>query len=741
MTEVRVERDIAGRTLRLETGKLARQSHGAVMVTYGDTVVLATVLTAKPEREIDFFPLYVDYRESQYSAGKIPGGFFKREGRPSTKEILTMRLIDRPIRPLFPHDFRDEVQIQCMVLSSDNQNDPDLLALIGASAALMISPTPFDGPVGAAKVGYIDGQFVVNPTHDELENSQMDLLTAGPKEALNMIEMDGMEMDDSVVAQAIELAHKTSREIIELIEELASKVQVEKTYEPTPLPEELKTLTERRCAEKLRELKLIPGKADRNNAMNELRQTLIDELIPEGSDPETLPYTEAQIKEAFYKLEGKIQRALILSGKRPDGRSAEDLRPLQFEVGVLPRTHGSAIFARGETQALVTATLGTPRDQPIIDGLLDEYKKPFFLHYNFPPFSVGELRPIRGPGRREIGHGALAEKSLQAVLPGAEDFPYTVRVVADILESNGSTSQAATTGGTMALMDAGVPIKAPVAGISIGMVSDENNENYVLLTDIVGEEDFHGDMDFKVAGTTTGITGIQLDMKARGIPQDRIVKTLEQARRARCEILRQMGEVIRAPREELSEFAPRMLTIKIDPSKIGKVIGPGGKTINKIQDETGASIDIEEDGTIFIACRGEGAEQARDMVKAITEDPEVGNVYKGKVVSIRDFGAFIEILPGTEGLCHVSELAENYVENVNDVCQIGDEMEVKVINIDDQGKVKVSRKAVLVPGHEPEVVKSRSGGGGRDRGGRDRGGRGGDRGRGGKSRGGDRRRD
>ncbi len=741
MAEVRVEREIAGRTLRLETGKLAKQANGAVLVTYGDTVVLATVLTAKPQREMDFFPLYVDYRESQYSAGKIPGGFFKREGRPSTKEILTMRLIDRPIRPLFPYDYRDEVQIQCMVLSSDNQNDPDLLALIGASASLMISPAPFGGPVGAAKVGYVDGQFVVNPTHDQLANSQMDLLIAGPKTALNMIEMDGMEMDEAVVAEGLDLAQKTSCQIIELIEELASKVQVTKSYEPTVLPAELKAVTEQRCAEKLRELKLIPGKADRNNAMDALRQTLIDELIPANADPETLPYTEAQIKEAFYKLEGKVQRALILSGKRPDGRGHEDLRPLQFEVGVLPRTHGSAIFARGETQALVTATLGTPRDQPIIDGLLDEYKKPFFLHYNFPPFSVGELRPIRGPGRREIGHGALAEKSLQAVLPSAEAFPYTVRLVADILESNGSTSQAATTGGTLALMDAGVPIKAPVAGISIGMVADENNEKYVLLTDIVGEEDFHGDMDFKVAGTTNGITGIQLDMKAPGIAQDRIVATLAQAKRARCEILRQMAEVIQGPREELSEFAPRMLTIKIDPAKIGKVIGPGGKTINKIQDETGASIDIEEDGTIFISCKGEGAEHARDMVRGITEDPEIGSVYKGKVVSIRDFGAFIEILPGTEGLCHVSELAENYVENVNDVCQIGDEMDVKVINIDDQGKVKVSRKAVLVPGYEPEVVnKSRSGGGGRggDRGGNRGGGRGGDRRGGGGNRGGGR---
>jgi len=733
MTEVRVERDIAGRTLRLETGKVARQSHGAVMVTYGDTVVLATVLTAPSQREIDFFPLYVDYRESQYSAGKIPGGFFKREGRPSTKEILTMRMIDRPIRPLFPYDFRDEVQIQCMVLSSDNQNDPDMLAMIGASAALTISPAPFDGPIGSAKVGYVDGEFVVNPTHTDLETSVLNLLVAGPKEAMNMIEMDGREIDEDVVARGLELAQQTSCQVIEMIEELASKVDVKKTYEPTPLPEELKTLAERKCGEKIRELKLIPGKADRFEALMELRQTLLDELIPSGADPETLPYTEAQIKEAFYKLEGRIQRELILSGKRPDGRAPEELRPLYFEVGVLPRTHGSALFARGETQALVTATLGTPRDQPIIDGLLEEYKKPFFLHYNFPPFSVGEIRPIRGPGRREIGHGALAEKSLEAVLPTPEEFPYTVRVVADILESNGSTSQAATTGGTMALMDAGVPIKAPVAGISIGMVSDETDDRYVLLTDIVGEEDFHGDMDFKVAGTANGITGIQLDMKARGIGQDRIVATLQQAKQARLAILEQMAEVICKPREELSEYAPRMLMIKINPEKIGKVIGPGGKMINKIQDETGASIDIEEDGTIFIACKGEGAVEARDRIAAITEDAEVGKVYKGKVVSIRDFGAFIEILPGTEGLCHVSELAANYVENVNDVCNIGDEFEVKVINIDDQGKVKVSRKAVLVPGHEPEVVRGGRGGG--------RGGdRGGDRSRGGgKSRGGGRR--
>jgi polyribonucleotide nucleotidyltransferase len=726
MTEVRVEKEIAGRMLKLETGKIAKQAHGAVMVTYGETVVLVTVLAAPSQRELDFFPLFVDYRENQYSAGKIPGGFFKREGRPSTKEILTMRMIDRPIRPLFPYNYREEVQIQCMVLSCDDQNDPDLLAMIGASAALTISPAPFDGPIGSARVGCVDGQLVVNPTHEQLEESTMDLLTAGPKEALNMIEMAGDQLDEDITAKAIELAHNTSCEIIAMIEELASKVEIKKAYEPTVISDALKALIKDKCADKIKELKVIPGKADRYEALMGLRQEQIDELCPEGvAEPE---YTPGQIKEVFYKLEGSIQRELILAGTRPDGRTAEEIRPLGAEVGVLPRTHGSAIFHRGETQALVTATLGTPRDQPIIDGLQDEYKMPFFMHYNFPPFSVGEIRPIRGPGRREIGHGALAEKSLQAVMPAQEDFPYTVRLVADIMESNGSTSQAATCGGTLALLDAGVPLKAPVAGISIGMVSDDTGR-YVLLTDIVGEEDFHGDMDFKVAGTSEGITGIQLDMKARGIPQDRVVETLAVAKRARIAILDVMNKTISTP-GEFSEFAPRMLTVKIPTDKIGKVIGPGGKMINKIQDETGASIDIEEDGTIYVAGRGEGAEDALARIKAITEDVENGKVYMGKVVSIRDFGAFIEVLPGQEALCHVSELSMDYVSNPEDVCKVGDEMEVKVINVDDTGRIKVSRKAVLDPNWEPQPERK---GGGRSGGGRDSGGgRGGNRGGGGR---------
>jgi len=692
MAVLKVEKEIAGRTLSLETGKVANQAHGAVWVQYGDTVVLATVLSAPPTRDIDYFPLFVDYRENRYAAGKVPGGFFKREGRPSTKEVLTMRMIDRPIRPLFPKDYKNEVQIQCLVLSTDNQNDPDLLAMIGASAALSISPAPFDGPIAAARVGYVDGKYVVNPTHDELANSEMDLLVSGPHEALNMIELSGKEVSEDVVAEGVAKAFEVCQTIVEMISELAKKANVKKEYEPNPLPESLLSHITGKYGDRLRKAKQITGKVERNQEVSAIQEELLAELCPE--DAEKTEYTPAQVTEAFYKTEGKIQRELILSGKRPDGRGNKELRPLGIEVGVLPRTHGSAIFSRGETQALATVTLGTPRDQQIIDGLLDEYKKPFMLHYNFPPFSVGEIRPIRGPGRREIGHGALAEKSLQTVMPTPDEFPYTVRLVADVLESNGSTSQAAVTGGTLALMDAGVPIKSPVAGISIGMVG--NGDKHVLLTDIIGEEDFHGDMDFKVAGTAKGITGIQLDMKARGIGQDRIEASLAQAREARMEILEQIAKVIPSPREEISRFAPRMITIKINPEKIGKVIGPGGKTINKIQDETGANIDIEDDGTIFISClMSDGAQSAKEAVEALTAEVELGKIYTGKVVSIRDFGAFIEILPGQDGLCHVSELDDKYVKNVKDVIDVGDVVKVKVINIDEQGRVKLSRKAAM----------------------------------------------
>jgi len=691
MAVVRIEKEIGGRTLLLETGRVAKQAHGAVWVQYGDTVVLCTVLNAPSTRDLDFFPLFVDYRENQYAAGKIPGGFFKREGRPTTKEILTMRMIDRPIRPLFPKNYREEVQIQCMVLSTDNQNDPDLLAMIGSSAALSISPAPFDGPIGAAKVGYVDGKYVVNPTHDDLEKSEMSLLIAGPSD-LNMIEMDGNIVSEDVVSGAVAEALKASDLVIDAIKELVAACDVTKEIPTVEMPEGLMDIVKDKCGSKIEEAKQIPGKADRSEAISEIRAALLEELCPE--DVEEPEFTEAQVKEAFYQTEGKIQRRLILGGTRPDGRAADEVRALDICTGVLPRTHGSAIFARGETQAMVTATLGTPGDEQIIDGLLDEYKKKFMLHYNFPPFCVGEIRPIRGPGRREIGHGALAEKSLEPVLPSREDFAYTVRLVADMLESNGSTSMATVCSSSLALMDAGVPVKAAVAGISIGMVSD--GDDYMLLTDIIGEEDFHGDMDFKVAGTADGITGIQLDMKAPGLPFDRVVETLEQAKKARLHILGQMDAVIAAPREEISEHAPRMLMLKIDPAKIGKVIGPGGKTINRIQDDTGAKLDIDDDGTVFISSTDSAAAKAAMAeVEGITADAQLDKIYEGTVVSVKDFGAFVEILPKTEGMVHVSELDNKFVKNVTDVVNIGDQIRVKVINIDAQGRIKLSRKAAL----------------------------------------------
>jgi polyribonucleotide nucleotidyltransferase len=643
----------------------------------------------------------VDYRENTYAAGKVPGGWFKREGRPTTKEILTMRMIDRPLRPLFPDDYMDEVQIQCMVLSSDNENDPDILAVIGSAAALMISPAPFDGPAAAARVGYADGKFLLNATHEQLAKSEMDLVVCGNTYAVNMLELGGKEVPESVVAEGIAKGFALCQQVNELISELAAKVGAKKTYEPKPEAVELKKVVAQKYSDQVRKAKQIVGKIERNEAMAAIRDEAVATLCPEDDEeltggtpvPQEPLYTPGGVKEAVYKLEGKIQRELILQGRRPDGRGMTDVRPLGIEVGVLPRTHGSALFNRGETMALVTATLGTPRDVQIVEGLQEEVKRRFMLHYNFPPFSVGEIRPIRGPGRREIGHGALAEKSLEAVMPSGDDFPYTVRVVADIMESNGSTSQAAVSGGALALMDAGVPIKAAVAGISVGMVSQ--GDKYILLTDIIGEEDFHGDMDFKIAGTAKGITGIQLDMKAKGIPQDRIEKTLAQAHTGRLFILGEMAKVLAAPRPEISQFAPRMLVIKINPEKIGKVIGPGGKVINKIQDETGATIDIEEDGTIFIACaNAKGAEDAKMAVAGLTQEVSVGSIYSGTVVSIREFGAFIEILPGQDGLCHVSELDEKYVKNVNDVVKVGDTLRVKVISIDDQGRVKLSRKAV-----------------------------------------------
>jgi polyribonucleotide nucleotidyltransferase len=688
-----VERPFGNQTLILETGKLAKQAHGAVTVQYGDTVTLATAVEGEADPGRDFFPLVVDYREKTYAAGKFPGGFIKREGRPTTKEILTSRLIDRPIRPLFPASYFNEVQVMASVLSADRENDPDILSMIGASAALHLSPIPFLQPTGSVRVGRVEGAFVLFPTHSQLEESDLDLIVAGTRQAITMIEGFAREMPEDQMLQAILFAHQHVVAIVDLVEELRQKagLPAKEPYSapaPNPLVEEFR----RRFTDEFRTRKQTPGKQDRAARIQELKERIVQEYLPEDQESR---YTPEQVSAAFYALEEYVVRRLILEGERIDGRPTKALRPITCAVGVLPRTHGSALFQRGETQALVTTTLGTSSDEQRVDGLMDEYSKKFMLDYNFPPFSVGECRPIRGPGRREIGHGALAERSLKAVIPPPERFPYTIRVVSDILESNGSSSMASVCGGTLSLMDAGVPITDPVAGISIGLVKEA--DRFTLLTDIMGDEDHFGDMDFKVAGTGRGITGIQLDLKIDGIDEPIIRATLEQAREARREILKIMlSTALRAPRGSISEFAPRLLTLQINPEKIGLLIGPGGKTIKGIQEATGAKIDIEDDGTVYIShVEATGAEAARRKVEALTEEVQVGKVYDGRVTSIKDFGAFIEILPGRDGLCHISELDDKYVGKVEDVVKVGDHIQVKVIAIDEHDRVKLSRKVLL----------------------------------------------
>jgi len=715
---VRVECEIAGRTLSIETGRIARQADGAVVVRYGETVVLVAAVTAPPRSEdIDFFPLSVEYREKQSAAGKFPGGFFKREGRPSTKEILTARMIDRPIRPLFPEAYFNEVQVIATVLSADRENDPDVPAMIGASAALTISKIPFIGPTGACRVGRVNGEFVINPTHAQLEQGDMNILVGGRKEAINMIEVGAKELPESVIADAVKIGHQTVQVVCELIEQLRAKAGVEKEIpETTPINTELYSQIRSQVAEELHSVEVMSNKRQRRTAVSELLEGLIEQYsgieihpesdvlddIDEQQQPETSPPVQApvtdkaMVKRVFDKIEGEIIRDLALQGKRLDGRGCDDIRPITCEVGLLPRVHGSALFSRGETQALVSVTLGTIRDAQIIDGLLDEYAQNFTLHYNFPPFSVGEVRPVRGPGRREIGHGVLAERALERVKPPEEEFAYTVRVVSDITESNGSSSMASVCGGSLALMDAGVPIKRPVAGISIGMVT-AGDGRYVLLTDILGDEDHHGDMDFKVAGTTEGVTAVQLDVKAEGLSHKIMIEALEKARQARLKILETMSKAIEKPRPQLSAYAPKLVSIQIDPEFIGKIIGPGGKTIKGLQEQTDTTIEIEEDGTVFISCLGgDGHLKAREIIESMTQPPQQGRIYpQAKVVSVKDFGAFVEFITGVEGLCHISELSDGYVKNVEDVCKVGDLIPVKLLSIDDQGRFKLSRKAAL----------------------------------------------
>ena len=690
--KVRVEKRIGASSLWIETGELAKQAAGSCLIGYGETVVLCAVAVGPPRPGVDFFPLTCDYRERVAAAGKFPGGFLKREGRPTMKETLTARLMDRPIRPSFPDWFHDEVQIQSFVMASDRQTDGDTLAMNGASTALGLSPTPFEGPIGSVRLGYVDGQFVPFPTQDDLEQSDLDLIVSGSRKAILMIEGFAREMPEERMAEAIMAAYGYIQEILDLQDELVAKVQPVKAQYVVPPSDGVYDRLKGSFYDALRQAKRTEGKQARAEAASAVKERALLELVPDPTAAGAI--APLAFDKAWHALEERVVRDLILEGTRPDGRGAKDLRAISCKVDLLPRVHGSAVFQRGETQAMVTVTLGTGRDEQRVDGLIEEYTKKFMLDYYFPPFSVGEVRPIRGPGRREIGHGALAERSVKPVLPDPEQFPYTIRIISDILESNGSSSMASVCGATLGLMAAGVPISNPVAGISIGLVKEQ--DRFVLLTDIIGDEDHYGDMDFKVAGTQNGVTGIQLDVKIDGISEEIVRGVLKQAREARIEILRKMLSAISRPKAEISSWAPRLLRTHIDPEKIGLLIGPGGKMIRSIQDSTGALIEVVDDGTVTIACQNaEGAQAALNLVEALTASVEVGRIYQGRVTSVKDFGAFVEILPGKDGLCHISELSDGYVSSVADVCKVGDILQVKVIAVDDQDRVKLSRKAVL----------------------------------------------
>lgn len=692
--KVRVEKKIGKSQLSFETGLLAKQAAAAVVVQYGDTVVLNAAATGPPRfAGQDFFPLTCDYRERTSAAGKFPGGFIKREGRPSTKETLTARLMDRPIRPLFPKGFVDEVQCQSFVLSSDKQNDADVLAMNGAAAALFISALPFQGPIASVRLARIDGEFLAFPAQDDLEESDLDLIVSGSEDAVLMIEGFAREMPEDTMVDAILFAHEVIREVCSMQRDLAAKVGVKKMEFTPPEDNGLLDQLRERYYDAYKAAKQTEGKQARADAASAVKEKSRAEIIP---DPEAEGAVDANdFKTAWHDLEYHVVRDLILAGTRADGRGSKDLRAIECYVDVLPRTHGSAIFQRGETQALISVTLGTAKDEQRVDGLLEEYAKKFMLDYNFPPFSVGETRPIRGPGRREIGHGALAERSVKPIVPAPEDFPYTMRVISDILESNGSSSMASVCGATLGLMAAGVPITNPVAGISIGLVK-EADDRWTLLTDILGDEDHFGDMDFKVAGTQNGITGIQLDLKIDGISEEIIRGAVAQAREARIEILRTMLTAIPRPKPDVSPWAPRLLRTRIEPDKIGLLIGPGGKNIRALQESTGTVIEIEEDGTVTVAATNkEWAEKALAQIEAQTATVQVNKIYDGRVTSIKDFGAFVEILPGRDGLCHISELSNGFVNSVNDVCKVGDEMKVLVIDVDEHDRVKLSRRRAL----------------------------------------------
>jgi polyribonucleotide nucleotidyltransferase len=684
--------DWAGRPLTVEIGQLAKQANGAVLVRYGDTVVLSTATASKEPKNVDFFPLTVNYEERLYAVGKIPGGFIKREGRPSEKAILASRLIDRPIRPLFAEGFRNEVQIVSMVMSVDQDCSPEMAAMFGSSLALTISDIPFEGPIAGVTVGRVDGEFVINPSVAQMEKSDMHLVVAGTKDAINMVEAGADEVPEEIMLEAIMFGHEEIKRLVAFQEEIAAKVGKEKMevvlYELDPqLEAEIRELAEADIKRAVQ----VPEKLAREAAIDEVKANVLAKYEEQEADEETLK----QVNEILHKLVKEEVRRLITEEKiRPDGRRVDEIRPLSSAVGLLPRTHGSGLFTRGQTQALSVCTLGALGDVQILDGLGIEETKRFMHHYNFPPFSVGETGAMRGPGRREIGHGALGERALEPVIPSEKEFPYTIRLVSEVLESNGSTSQASICASTLAMMDAGVPIKAPVAGIAMGLV--KNGDHYTILTDIQGMEDHLGDMDFKVAGTEKGVTALQMDIKIKGLSREILEEALQQARKGRLEILKHMMQTISEPRKELSKYAPKILTMQINPEKIRDVIGPSGKQINKIIEETGVKIDIEQDGTIFISSVNEEMNQkAKKMIEDVVREVEVGKVYLGKVKRIEKFGAFVELFSGKDGLVHISELAEDRVGRVEDVVAIGDEILVKVMEIDKQGRVNLSRKAAL----------------------------------------------
>lgn len=704
-----VEIDFAGRPLTIESGLLAGLAHGAVTVRYGDTVVLATVVGEREAKEqTDFFPLTVDYEERMYAAGKIPGGFIKREGRPTETAVLTSRLTDRPIRPLFPKGYRAEVQIVNMVLSADQENDPDLLSIIGASAALTISPIPFDGPVGAARVGYIDGQIEINPLMSRMADSQLDLVVAGTADAIMMVEGEADQVSEEILLEAIVAAHEQIRRLTAIQQELAGAVGKEKWTYQAPSPNEpLLAEVEALVGDRLREAVHNADKVVRLEGTSELKQELIDRMASSsnGDAPAFAAKDVAEVYEALLKKE--VRGGILRDGVRPDGRRPDEIRPIWSQVGYLPRTHGSAIFTRGQTQVLSTVTLGSTAEAQRLDSISPLQGKRYIHHYNFPPYSVGEVRRMRGPGRRDIGHGALAERALLAVLPDEESFPYTMRLVSDVVSSNGSTSMASVCGSTLALMDAGVPITKPVAGVAMGLVTDPHGGAFTVLTDIQGMEDSLGDMDFKVAGTADGVTAIQMDIKVKGITPEIMRQALDQAHTGRLFILTRMLETLPAARGSLSSLAPRVIQVKVNPEKIGAIIGPGGKMIRSIQEETGTKIDIEDDGSVSVSSSDPaGAERAVQKIMGLTQEFRIerGEKYTGKVVSVMPYGAFVELVPGKDGLIHISELSEDpaiRVNRVEDVVNVGDEITVMVTDVAPNGKVSLSRRAAIT-GELPE---------------------------------------